>query len=79
MDKLTQSSKKKKSYTPEFKLKLSFEPKKIPINKGKTGYLEPVSPHWREDWNDFRTFKWTKEVECPELILPEVKRFLQIF
>ena len=33
----------------------------------------------REDWDDFRTFTWIRDVECPELIIPQAKELLRIF
>jgi DNA invertase Pin-like site-specific DNA recombinase/ssDNA-binding Zn-finger/Zn-ribbon topoisomerase 1 len=28
-------------------------------------------------WNDFRTLKWVEEIECPELVINQVKELLQ--
>jgi hypothetical protein len=51
-----------------------FEPSKM---NSKTGVKSPVCPVWRRAWDDFRTLKWIDEIECPELIIKQVKQLLQ--
>jgi hypothetical protein len=51
-----------------------FEPLKM---NSKTGVKAPVCSVWRRIWNDFRTLKWIEEMDCPELIIKQVKQLLQ--
>ncbi len=51
-----------------------FEPSKMKL---KTGVKSPVCSVWRTKWNDFRTLKWIEEIDCPELIIKQVKQLLQ--
>jgi hypothetical protein len=58
---------------PQFQAK-KFEPLKM---NSKTGVKSPVCSVWRRIWNDFRTLKWIEQLECPEIIIKQVKQLLQ--
>jgi hypothetical protein len=45
----------------------------------KTGVKSPICSIWRRAWDDFRTLKWIEEIECPELIIKQVKQLLQAY
>lgn len=50
-----------------------FEPQFLIQKSPKRAKIGKMLPKW----NDFRTLKWIKEIDCPELIIKQVKQLLQ--
>jgi len=56
-----------------------LEPPETCINKAQNEAFNIAYATMSGCWDDFRTFKWIKDVECPELIITDMRSLLQIY